>query len=160
VVGSSADRIIARDPDVLSDVVASCAAVKASIVAADEREHGERAHLNYGHTFGHAIERVVGFDEIKHGEAIALGMMAAAYLAADLGRIDEDQVGAHRRALETVGLPVSRSLDFDALQEAWSHDKKYRRGVRFVLLNEIGKPEAGIEAPEEMVRKAVERLAS
>jgi shikimate kinase / 3-dehydroquinate synthase len=85
-------------------------------------------------------------------------MMAAAYLAHELGRIDDGAVALHRRVLERVGLPVRADLELDALEEAWKRDKKYERGVRFVLLASIGRAESGIAAPRDAVAAAVERL--
>jgi 3-dehydroquinate synthase len=86
-------------------------------------------------------------------------MMAAAYLAREVDRLDEDVVDLHRQTLTSVGLPVTASLDLDSLEAAWRLDKKYRRGVRFVLLAGLGKPEAGIEVPREALMKTIERLA-
>jgi 3-dehydroquinate synthetase len=153
----SVDRIVDADPDIVVDIVARCSAIKAGIVATDERESGVRAYLNYGHTFAHAIEKLNDFT-IRHGEAVALGMMGAAYLARELGRIDDELVAHHRRVIETAGLPTSASLDLDGLQGAWKLDKKYRGGVRFVLLAGLGKPGSGIAASSDAVAAAVERL--
>ncbi|MBA2272491.1 MAG: 3-dehydroquinate synthase [Actinobacteria bacterium] len=169
----NARSILAGDPDLLLAIVGRSVEIKANIVAADEREQGVRAHLNYGHTFAHAIEQVAGLgvdgDEdarraapppgVRHGEAVALGMMSAAYLSAELGRLDAGAVETHRRVLDAVGLPVKASLGVDELEPAWQLDKKYRQGVRFVLLNEIGVPEAGVEAPREAVARALERMS-
>lgn len=159
LVERQAKQILAGDPDVLLDVVTRCVAVKASIVSSDENERGVRAHLNYGHTFGHAIEHASEFRGMRHGEAVALGMMAAAYLARELGRIDEDVVQTHRRVLRAMELPVTAQLDLAALERAWRHDKKYQGGVRFVLLSAVGRVEAGIEAPRAALVRAIERLA-
>ena len=142
------------------DLIARSAAVKASFVAADERDTAVRAHLNYGHTFAHALEQRAGFSGMRHGEAVALGMMAAAHLARELGRIDATVVERHRRVLSAVGLPTSISCDAGELERAWRHDKKYRRGVRFVLLSSVGAPEAGVSAPAGAVATALKRLAS
>jgi 3-dehydroquinate synthase/shikimate kinase/3-dehydroquinate synthase len=158
LVERQARAILSGDPEVLLDVVTRCVAVKASIVASDENERGVRAHLNYGHTFGHAIEHAAEFRGLRHGEAVALGMMAAAYLARELGRIDEDVVQTHRRVLQAMELPVTASLDLAALERAWRHDKKYQSGVRFVLLSAIGRVEAGIEAPRPALERAIERM--
>lgn len=155
-----ARRAYAGDAATLLDLVARSASIKASFVAADERDEGTRAFLNYGHTFAHAIEKVGGFSGIRHGEAVALGMMAAAYLSYELGRLDEGAVGLHRSTLEGVGLPVTASLDLESLENAWRHDKKHKAGTRFVLLNAIGDPEAGIEAPREAIRVALERMSA
>lgn len=147
------------DPSVLAELVARCVSIKGSIVSADERETGERSYLNYGHTFAHAIEAASDFEGIRHGEAVAIGMMGAAFAAHELGRIDDDAVELHRRTLKAVGLPTGAVLELGRLEELWKSDKKYKRGVRFVLLMDIGKPEAGIEVPRPVLEKAVARLA-
>jgi shikimate kinase / 3-dehydroquinate synthase len=154
-----AGAILAGDPDVLVEVVTRCVAVKASIVSTDETERGVRAHLNYGHTFAHAIEAAAEFGGIRHGEAVALGMMAAAYLARELGRIDETTVQTHRRVLQAMELPVTGDVDVATLERAWRHDKKYQGGVRFVLLSAIGRVETGVEAPRPALEAALARLA-
>ncbi len=159
VIETKADELFARVPDLLIEVVARAAAIKARVVAGDEREEGARAHLNYGHTFGHALEQAAGFEGIRHGEAISLGMMAVAYLARELGRIDDDAVELHRRALSAAGLPTTATLDIGALEGAWQHDKKYVGEVRFVLLSAIGRPEAGITAPRDAIERALKRMA-
>jgi shikimate kinase/3-dehydroquinate synthase len=159
VLESKSGDLLEGEPHLLADVVARSVEIKAAVVSVDEREHGGRAVLNYGHTFAHAIERAAGFERIRHGEAVALGMMAAAYLARGLGRIGESVVAAHRRVLQALELPVTASLDFDTLHEAWLRDKKYQGAVRFVLLDEIGRAEPGITAPREAVEEALKRLA-
>ena len=163
VVEARSEEIFRGDGPALGDVVARCARVKAAVVAADERETGIRAHLNYGHTFAHAIERTAGYGDVRHGEAVAIGMMAAAHLACELGRIDDGVVERHRAALGACDLPVSATLELGALETAWRHDKKYERGVRFVLLKRDGAgalvPEAGIEAPRAAIERALRRLS-
>ncbi|HEX2058371.1 MAG TPA: 3-dehydroquinate synthase [Actinomycetota bacterium] len=161
LVEARADEIAAADPAVLIEVVTRSAAIKAGIVSLDEKEGGPRAHLNYGHTFGHAMEHVTAGSPrpLRHGEAVALGMMTAAYAAHELGRIDEAAVAAHRRALEASRLPVSAEFDIGDLEDAWRHDKKYRRGVRFVLLAGLGRPEAGVEVDRNTLAAAVRRLS-
>ena len=172
LIEENAAAILGGDPDLLQEIVRRSVRIKADVVAADEREQGVRAHLNYGHTFAHAIERVAGLgatgeapgsggyrDGVRHGEAVALGMMSAAYLSAELGRLDAEAVETHRRVLGAVGLPVEASLDVEELEPAWRLDKKFRRGVRFVVLNGIGAPEAGVEAPREAVVRALERMS-
>ncbi len=159
-VEDTGPRRYGGDTRTLVDVVARCAAIKASYVAADERDEGVRAHLNYGHTFAHAIEKLGGFQGIRHGEAVALGMMAAAYLSNELGRLDDAGVALHRRVLTEVGLGVTADLTLEDMEEAWQHDKKHLGGTRFVLLNEIGSPEAGIEAPRDRIQAALERMSA
>ena len=158
-----AGPIFDRRHRMLGDIVARCARIKAEVVARDERESGARAHLNYGHTFAHAIEHRAGYGEVRHGEAVALGMMAAAHLAHEMGRLDADVVDRHRRVLGICDLPVTASLHLEDLEEAWRHDKKYERGVRFVLLTRDGAgvvPEAGVEAPRAAIEEALRRLAT
>jgi shikimate kinase/3-dehydroquinate synthase len=148
------------DGRILVETVSRSASIKASIVTADEREAGQRAILNYGHTFGHAIEHTAGFGGIRHGEAVSIGMMTAAYLAHELGRIDDHVVEVHRRVLSALDLPTTARLNLDELERGWALDKKHLKGVRFVLLSGLGKPEAGVEAPREAIVGALERLAA
>ncbi len=157
-IGDEARRVYEGDASSTTAVVARSAEIKAGFVAYDERDRGKRAFLNYGHTFAHAIEKLAGFRDIRHGEAVALGMMAAAYLSHELGRLSEQGVALHQRVLGDVGLPTAAQLDADQLQAAWRHDKKYEAGTRFVLLNDIGVPEAGVSAPDSAVRRALERM--
>ena len=146
----------ARDEGLLEKIVRRSAAIKASVVAGDEREAGRREILNYGHTFGHAIEHLTG---MRHGEAIAVGMMAAAHLAAELGMLERAAVDQHRAPLVASGLPVEARLDVDETLEVLKRDKKNRGNVRFVLLDAIGSPRTGIGAPDELVRSALRSVA-
>jgi 3-dehydroquinate synthase len=164
LVAKNVEAIFERDAATLSGIVARSVAIKADIVSRDERELGVRAHLNYGHTFAHAIEHASWSETeessgVRHGEAVALGMMAAAYLAHELGRIDDGVVDLHRRVLELVGLPTAAELNIHTLEGAWRHDKKYQDGVRFVLLNDVGAPEAGVRASGAAISTALERMA-
>jgi shikimate kinase / 3-dehydroquinate synthase len=156
---SRAGQLRDRDSAALTEVVAGSIAVKASIVSGDEREQGDRLFLNYGHTFGHAFEQVSGPDRMDDGQAVALGMMAAAYLASRQGRIGSDLVDLHRELRSSLGLPVSGSFGIDALREAWQRDKKYRGGTRFVVLNGLGKPQAGVPADEDTLAGVLDDLA-
>lgn len=158
VVEAHGAQLLSSESSELVDIVAHSAAIKASVVSSDEREHGVREHLNYGHTFAHAFEKVSSFGALRHGEAVALGMMAAAYLAEELDRIDDQVVALHARVLVSVGLPTSASFDLDELEGAWKLDKKYRKGVRFVLLAGLGKPQGGVEAPRSALTTTIERL--
>jgi shikimate kinase/3-dehydroquinate synthase len=160
LISARAGAIFALDLELLEEVVVRSTSIKAAIVSADERESGARAHLNYGHTFGHAIEAASGYEGIKHGEAIAIGMMAAAHLARVMGRIDDGIVKAHRDALVALGLPVAARLDIADLERAWLRDKKYDRTVRFVLLAGLARPEAGVPAAREEIIEALKRLES
>jgi 3-dehydroquinate synthase len=140
---ANATALLARDDAALRHaVVASCAA-KAAVVAADERESGERALLNLGHTFGHAIEAELGFsDALLHGEAVAIGMALAFDLSARRGLAAGDEAARVRAHLEAAGLPtrVPRGLAPRRLLEHMRRDKKTRDGrLVFVLARGIGK---------------------
>ncbi|MDQ3985237.1 MAG: 3-dehydroquinate synthase, partial [Actinomycetota bacterium] len=167
-VENRAPDLLKAEPELMTEVVARCVRYKAAIVAEDERdETGKREWLNYGHTFAHAIEAATGFGAVAHGEAVGLGMVLAARAARLLDRVNDACVMRHERAVETVGLPLDLQLDFEALKSAWAHDKKYRRGVRFVLLLQPesmeaelrergeGVPESGVEVPDEVLAEAV-----
>lgn len=152
-------RALALDTDYLTELVAHNVAIKARVVEADPFERGERAHLNLGHTFGHAIETVSHY-AYSHGEAVALGTAAAAALSFRLGLLDEP---ARRRVVNVIGkagLPTSGlTLDVDAVVAAMAYDKKAAAGrLRFVLLDGIGKAVVRDDVPVEHVRGAVESL--
>jgi len=159
-IAGQAERLRDRDGGLLGSLVARSVAIKAGIVGRDEKEAGERVFLNYGHTFAHAIEHVAGYGAIRHGEAVALGMMAAAYTAEELGRLEPSEVETHRKTLDSAGLPTAARFDLAALEDAWTHDKKYHQGVRFVLLAGIGRPEAGVHVPRAALAGAIERMAA
>ena len=137
------DEIVGRE-DVLQGIVVRCARIKADVVARDEREEGLRVILNYGHTLGHAVEAlsVAGKGrKLHHGEAIAIGMVYAAVVAKLSGTSSADLVDDHRAALEAVGLPTRvEGLSWNDVRETMKLDKKYSRGMRFVLLEGPGKP--------------------
>jgi len=160
LLSDHATELVNGDVDMLTEMVACSVRVKADIVGRDERERGDRLHLNYGHTFGHAIEQVSGPDMVDDGEATAVGMMAAALLARRQGRIPADLVDLHRQLLSGLGLPVAGRFDLERLREAWRRDKKYRGGTRFVVLNGLGRPEAGVPADDESLAGVMADLTS
>jgi 3-dehydroquinate synthase len=133
-------RLVARDAEALIHAVTESCRIKAEIVAADERETGERALLNFGHTFGHAIEAGVGYGEWLHGEAVAAGMAMAARLSARLGWIAEADVARLAALLRNAKLPVEAPrMELPRWLELMGRDKKVDRGqVRLVLLRAIG----------------------
>ncbi len=119
----------------LDERVAACVRIKADVVASDERESGRRALLNYGHTLAHAVE-VAGGHDLRHGEAVAIGLVYAAELARRLGRIDDAAVAEHRRVVAGYDLPTSLppGLDDDQLMVLMARDKKVLDdGLTFVL---------------------------
>ena len=134
-------KIRTRDPDVLETIVARCIRLKADVVEQDERElAGLRAVLNYGHTFGHAIETVSGYGKYLHGEAVAIGMMCAARLSELLGRTTNELTSRQELLLKAFDLPTSLAGLSDALLLAAMHrDKKAEHGkLRFVLPTRLG----------------------
>ncbi|MBN4064155.1 3-dehydroquinate synthase [Dehalococcoides mccartyi] len=136
-------------------------AIKGEIVSADEFETGDRrVLLNYGHTIGHAIEKVSGYGTYLHGEAVAIGMMAAARISEQMGMIDTELVDRQRRVLESYDLPVRASgLNVDALLDATKSDKKSRGGtIRWVLLEGPGKSTTRRDVPADIVREAVQGI--
>jgi 3-dehydroquinate synthase len=135
------DRLIARDPAALAYAVTRSCENKAAVVAADERESGERAILNLGHTFGHAIEAGLGFGTWLHGEAVAAGTVLAARLSERMGLLSADDTARVARLFERAGLPVKApALGQDRYLELMGHDKKVENGrLRLVLLESLGK---------------------
>ncbi len=133
------DAVLERDLAVVGRLVPRAAHVKIRIVQEDEREQGRRAILNFGHTFGHAIERVAGYGAFTHGEAVALGMRAALWLS---HRLHGAAVPFERadRLVRRIPVPSGlAALDTGALNEAMQSDKKARAGrVRFVLMRRLG----------------------
>ena len=118
----------------MDEKVARCVALKAAVVAGDEREGGQRALLNYGHTLAHALE-IAGEFDLRHGEAVAIGLVFAANLAHALGRIDEERVDDHRRVLAAYDLPMDLPVgsNADQLLQLMQRDKKALDGLTFVL---------------------------
>lgn len=152
-------------PDLLA-IVRRCCEIKAQVVQADPREtaaEGGRALLNLGHTFGHAIENVAGYGVYLHGEAVAVGLAAAARLSCELGLIDAAAVARVERVVAAHRLPVRlrESLPLAALFDAMARDKKNRDGrLRFVLLEELGRAVTRGDVPREPVEKVWRELGA
>lgn len=153
------DALLAGDEQALAALVAHNVRIKAAVVERDPFEHGERAHLNFGHTFGHAIEKVSNF-RYSHGESVALGMAAAAWVSQRLGPIDESARQRIVKLIARAGLPVGgMKLDPAAVVDAMAFDKKVKGGrIRFVLLDRIGSAIVRDDVPPNLVREAVENL--
>jgi 3-dehydroquinate synthase len=143
----------------LGETIARCASHKAAVVSADERDlSGERAMLNYGHTFGHAIESACGYGELRHGEAVAIGMIMAARLAEMIGLSGEGLYDLHRRVLLPVlrGGPARVHLERARIEADMNADKKKGRQLRFVLLEEPQAPRLLEAVAEKCVADTVE----
>ena len=135
------ERLLARDPGALAYAIRHCCECKAEVVARDEREQGERALLNLGHTFGHAIETGTGYGEWLHGEAVAAGMAMAAEMSRRLGWLDGADVSRVRRLLARAGLPTDPpALGRERFLGLMRMDKKVQAGrIRLVLLRQVGR---------------------
>jgi 3-dehydroquinate synthetase len=175
----SAGPAVAADPDALAPLVEGAVRVKAAVVGADELDNGPagsgsvdrrpmgpgqpeggpvgRMVLNYGHTLGHALERLAGYRGLRHGEAVALGMVFAARVAEAIGLASPGLAAGHVRLLAALGLPVGGvRLDPDRVLAAMATDKKHRGGLRLVLLRRPGEPEV-VAAPDRRVLVAAIR---
>jgi shikimate kinase / 3-dehydroquinate synthase len=165
-LATAAAPAAAGDPDALAPLVEAAVRVKAAVVGADEREAagGEgpvsRAILNYGHTLGHALERLAGYQGLRHGEAVALGMVFAARVAEAVGLAAPGLARGHVELLRALGLPVGTvRLDPEEVLAAMATDKKHHRGLRLVLLREVGRPMV-VPAPDrEVLVAAIRSLA-
>ncbi|HET7162724.1 MAG TPA: 3-dehydroquinate synthase family protein, partial [Rhodanobacteraceae bacterium] len=149
------DALLAADTEALTHAIARCCRFKAAVVERDEREAGERALLNFGHTFGHAIETETGYDALLHGEAVAIGMVLAARLSARLGIGDDADTDRLRILLKHFGLPTSvpPGLAPDALLARMQLDKKKRAGaLRLILWRGVGRAEIVDNVDAEAIR--------
>ena len=152
------DALLARDPAAMAHAVGRSCEIKAWVVGQDEKETGLRAILNFGHTFGHAIEAGLGYGQWLHGEAVGCGMLMASDLSARLGLMPDDFVVRMRQLLLRAGLPIrAPALGVDRFVDLMRVDKKAEAGeIRFVVIEALGR--AGVRpAPDAMVRDVIER---
>jgi 3-dehydroquinate synthase len=152
------ETLLAGDADALAYAVRRSCELKALVVAADEREGGRRAVLNFGHTFAHAIETGMGYGRWLHGEAVAAGMVMAADLSARAGLIGAADVRRVRELIARAGLPVAGPAEMSAQRylELMAVDKKAAHGrVRYVLLEGIGRAVVRADPGERLVREAI-----
>jgi len=151
-----------RDPGAIAHVVRRSCEIKAEIVRRDERESGLRAMLNFGHTVGHALETLTGYRTLRHGEAVAIGMVAASRLAEALGLSPEGQAQRLERLLMTLSLPVRipRVAADDILRVMQSDKKAVGGAPRFVLPRAIGSVEIGAEVRSEEIARVLTGLGA
>ncbi|MFZ5543603.1 MAG: 3-dehydroquinate synthase [Pseudomonadota bacterium] len=151
------DALVARDKPALAHAVRRSCEIKAWVVSQDEREAGLRAILNFGHTFGHAIEAGLGYGEWLHGEAVGCGMVMASALSAELGLMPPAFVERMRRLVERAGLPtVGPALGVDRYLELMSVDKKAEAGdIRYVVIESLGRAVVRA-APVDTVARVIE----
>ena len=152
------DRLLARDTEALAWAIERSCRNKAEVVAADETEQGERALLNLGHTFGHAIETGLGYGEWLHGEAVAAGTMMAAELSRRLGWLQDEDIERIATLFARAHLPVwGPKLGASRYLELMAHDKKVEAGkLRLVLLREVGRAVIHGEAAADDIAAAIE----
>jgi 3-dehydroquinate synthase len=153
------NRALKLDMEYLTDLIAHNVAIKAKVVESDPFEKAERAHLNFGHTFGHAIENVSNYS-YAHGECVALGMVAASRLAAALKMLEQNSLDRIVAVIQTAGLPTTGlQLNLDDVMKAMLFDKKVKSGkVCFILPDRIGHVLIRDDVPENMVRNALQSL--
>jgi len=154
-----ADALLARDPDALAYAIAHSCRQKAGIVARDETEQGERALLNFGHTFGHALETLGGYDGLLHGEGVAIGMCLAARLSTRLGRAAGADAGRLAALLARLGLPTALPVGSDsaAVLATMRLDKKNLSGrLRLILWRGVGHAEIVADVDETAVLASLE----
>lgn len=153
------DPILQVEDETIAELLARSCRIKAQVVSADERESGLRAILNFGHTLGHAVEGLSGYGELAHGEAVAIGMVAAAELSVMMEMCTRETAEEVERVVEAAGLPtrIPRGLRADDLLASMRQDKKATGGaLTFVLLRAIGEVDIVKDVPEALVRRLIE----
>tara|TARA_B100000686_G_scaffold114515_1_gene122030 strand:- start:2368 stop:3468 length:1101 start_codon:yes stop_codon:yes gene_type:complete len=151
-------RILNLDPKYLSGIIETSCSIKATIVEKDERENRYRMILNFGHTLGHAIEALTHYKKYKHGEAVAIGMVFAAKLSADIGRCDKTDERRIAALVEKFGLPTRvMDLEPESIIQSMYHDKKTSdRNIKFILTCGVGSIEIEDHIPEELLKKSLD----
>lgn len=138
-VETHVESILRVEEEPMTHLVTRSCAIKAQVVEQDEREEGGRAILNFGHTVGHALETVAGYQRLLHGEAIAIGMVVATMLSVNRGLCSYEELDRLRTLLARIGLPIAASVNTDSLLKAMRYDKKVRNQmIYFVLVKGIG----------------------
>jgi 3-dehydroquinate synthase len=149
------------DPELLQTILTRSCEAKAHVVSKDEKESGLRAILNYGHTIGHAVESLTGYRLVNHGEAVAIGMVAAGQIAVELGMWTQAESDRQHALIQKTGLPtqIPAEIDIEAIIDALQTDKKVEAGrVRFVLPTQIGAVKVTDQVPSETVRQVLRQL--
>ena len=156
------DDLLAKDGAVLSQVILRCCSIKAEVVSADERESGRRAILNYGHTFGHGIEKLCGYGQWLHGEAVAIGMVMAARLSVAVAGLDESVVMRLTALLRRLGLPTAldqasrKVATIEAMMDVMGLDKKVVDGrLRFIVASQLGQVQVRDDIDAAVVRNVL-----
>jgi len=156
-LSKNTSRILALEPEVMAHLIERCCQIKAEIVSEDEREGSIRAILNYGHTFGHAIESLTDYSVYTHGEAVSIGMVMAASMAERMGMLSKDDKKDIINILESVNLPTEKpSLNSNDFLKSMKRDKKAQDGeIRLILLEGIGRAIISNDYPNEILMKTI-----
>ncbi len=156
----SIDRIFGLDPVTLGEMIKRSCEIKAEVVRQDEYENGIRAILNYGHTFGHSLEAITLYKEYRHGEAVAIGMVAAARTAEAMGMIDAETTRRIEKHIAAAGLPILfPAVDAQEVLARFKKDKKALGGtVRFILPERLGKVVARDDVCPKLTREIIEGM--
>jgi 3-dehydroquinate synthase len=147
------------DAHLLETILLRSCQAKADVVSQDEKEAGLRAILNYGHTLGHAVESLTGYQSVNHGEAVAIGMVAAGQLAGELNLWDRATAVRQDQLIAKTGLPthIPEHLDIDAMIESLQTDKKVKAGrVRFILPTQLGQVTITDQVPAELLKQVIQ----
>ena len=156
------EAVLGQDPQALKFIIRRSCELKAEVVAEDERETGRRAILNFGHTFGHALETEFGYGALFHGEAVSIGMKLAAEMSLKLGLTDPTTVNRVKNLLQNYGLPISiQNADAQKIRTAMNRDKKAVQGrLKFVLLRTIGQVEVRDDVAEDVLAQTLAEISS
>lgn len=155
------DQLRYVSEDLLQNILASSCQAKADVVSQDEKESGLRAILNYGHTIGHAVESLTGYKLVNHGEAVAIGMVAAGQIAVKLQMLKPEEAQRQDALILKTGLPTKLpiSLDIEAIIDTLQTDKKVKDGkVRFVLPKKIGEVTITDQVPADVIRQVLQQM--
>lgn len=155
------DQLRYLDEELLDLILARSCQAKADVVSKDEKETGLRAILNYGHTIGHAVESLTGYKLLKHGEAVAIGMVAAGQIAVQLQMWKPEEAQRQDQLIQKAGLPTQlpKEVDIEAIIDTLQTDKKVQEGkVRFVLPTQIGAVTVTDQVPSEVIRQVLHQM--
>ncbi|NMG11599.1 3-dehydroquinate synthase [Brasilonema sp. UFV-L1] len=155
------DQLDYIKPELIESILTRSCQAKADVVGKDEKEAGLRAILNYGHTIGHAIESLTGYRVVNHGEAVAIGMVAAGRIAVKLGMWQKEETERQDALIQKAGLPTQlpSGMDIEAIIEALQVDKKVQAGkVRFVLPTQIGVVTVTDQVPSDIIRQVLQEM--
>ncbi|AFY47749.1 3-dehydroquinate synthase [Nostoc sp. PCC 7524] len=147
-------------PELIDAILTRSCQAKADVVGKDEKEGGIRAILNYGHTIGHAVESLTGYRLVNHGEAVAIGMVAAGQIAVELGMWQQEETERQNALIQKAGLPTKlpEGLDIEGIIDALQLDKKVKNGkVRFILPTQIGVVTITDEVPADIIRQVLQK---